>query len=178
MNSVRLRRTSAAAVAVTAVLTLGGCGTGFSAQTNQQYDAGVGSNERGRHVQVLNALFVDNGDKTATFSASVLNRDAQTHILTGVEVTAENGAALTATFATPRELKTDTPYVPGTEGDIILTGPIPAGGFVKITLNFDNAAPVTINSPVVARTPMYASVAKKTVVPTPSAKATEATPAG
>ncbi len=171
MSSVRLRRLSAAAIAATAVLALSGCSPlGENLQTNKQYSAGVGSNARGQHVEVLNSLFVDNGDKTATYSAALLNRDPEAHTLTGVDVTTTDGTAITSTFATPRELKDDTPYNPGTEGDIILTGAFPAGGFVKITFNFDNAAPVTVSAPIVTRTAIYDSIATKTIVPAPSAR--------
>lgn len=171
MSSVRLRRTTAAAIASTAVLALSACSPlGSGMQTNQQYSAGVGSNARGQHVEVLNSLFVDNNDKTATYSASLLNRDDQSHVLTGVDVTTTDGNAITSTFATPRELTNDNPYNPGTDGDIILTGAFPAGGFVKITFTFDNAAPVTVSAPIVARTAMYKNVALRTAVPEPSAK--------
>ena len=141
-------------------------------QTNKQYDAAVGSNVRGPHVQVLNSLFVDNGDKTATYSASLINRDDEAHILQGAEVTTTAGTTITSTFATPRELKKEVPYLPGTQGDIILTGAFPAGGYVTITFTFDNAAPVTVGAPIVTRTSMYDSVATKTIIPGPSARET------
>lgn len=177
MSSVRLRRSSAAAIAATAILALSGCSPlGSQVQTNKQYTAGVGSNARGQHVEVLNSLFVDNGDKTATYSASLINRDSRAHMLTGANVTSTSGTPITSTFATPRELKRETPYTPGTEGDIILTGAYPAGGFVKINLTFDNAAPVTVSAPIVPRTSIYSSVALRTIVPAPSAKATDSTP--
>lgn len=166
MSSVRLRRLSAVAAAATAVLALSGCSPiGENAQTNKQYDAGVGFNVRGPHVQVLNSLFVDNGDKTATYSASLLNRDATSHLLKGVEVVASDGSAIASTLTAPHELATDLPFRPGTNGDIILTGPFNTGGVVKITLTFDNAAPVTVDAPVVTRTSIYDSVAAKAGVP-------------
>lgn len=166
MGSVRLRRITAAAIAATAALALSGCSPwGSGMQTNQQYSAGVGSNARGQHVEVLNSLFVDNGDKTATYSASLINRTAEAHILTGVNVTTTAGDPIASTFATSRELKDNSPYLPGTEGDIVLTGAFTDGGFVKITFTFDSAAPVTVSAPIVPRTSMYDTVATKTIVP-------------
>ncbi|MDQ3157529.1 MAG: hypothetical protein M3Q98_12510 [Actinomycetota bacterium] len=173
MSSVRLGRAAAIAVSATALLVLSGCG--FDVQTNQPYDAAVGSNHRGGQVEVLNALFVDNTDGTATFSATLLNKGTSAQILNAVTTTTGDGTPISSTLATPRELKPQTPYTPGTDGDIILTGEFPAGGFVKITLNFEDAAPVTINSPVVARNATYDGVATKTVVPEPSAR-TEVAP--
>lgn len=159
MSSVRLRRCAALAASATALLALAGCGTNFSAQTNQPYDAAVGSNERGGKVQVLNALFVDNTDDTATFSATLINKDTNAHRLTAVTATTEDGTTVAAELDEPVELKSQTPYTPGKSGDIRLTGTFPKGGFVKLTLEFDGAAPVTINAPVVTRTAMYDDVA-------------------
>lgn len=152
-------------MAAAAVLALTGCAPlGSEMQTNKQYDAAIGSNLRGTHVEVLNSLFVDNGNKTATYSASLINRDATPHVLKGVEVTTVSGAPITSSLKAPPALKEEVPYLPGTLGDIIMTGAFPAGGFVNITFTFDNAAPVTLNAPIVARTPMYSSVATAPVV--------------
>jgi hypothetical protein len=156
---------------------LSGCGTGFGAQTNQQYDGGIGNNARGPHVQVLNALFVDNADSTATFSAALLNLDDTAHTLTSAEAATADGSAVALTFAAPRELKPNTYVHPGATGDIILTGKFPAGGFVEITLNFAGAAPVTIDAPVVTRTDTYESVAIKAATAPADEPAAEATPA-
>jgi hypothetical protein len=162
----------AAVVTVTAVLALTACDPiGFGAQTNRQYDAGAGSNARGPHIQILNGLFVNNGDETATFSASLLNRDPETHTLTGAEIKGSDGSTITSTFAAPIELEQDDLYQVGKSGDIIMTGAFPPGGFVKVTLNFDNASPVTLNVPIVPRTATYASVATAAMTP-----ATPATP--
>lgn len=161
MSSVRLRRIAAIAASATAVLALSACGTGFAAQTNQQYDAGVGSNERGGTIDVLNALFVDNADETATFSASILNNADEAHTLTGVKATTTNGKALEATLAGPSKIAPGAIFTPGTEGDIILSGDFPPGGFVKITLELEGTSPVTISAPVVGRKEIYADVAKK-----------------
>ncbi|MGZ5421499.1 MAG: hypothetical protein ACXWXF_04915 [Aeromicrobium sp.] len=165
MSSVRLlRRTLAIAVSATALLVLTGCG--FGAQTNQSYDAAVGSNERGGKIKVLNALYVDNADGTATFSATLLNKDTGAHVLGAVTATSGDGSPITATLAAPVELEPQVPYTPGTNGDIMLTGAFAAGGFVKTTLTFEGAEPVTIDAPVVARNAAYEGVAtKKTDAP-------------
>lgn len=167
MNSVRLRRTVAIAVSATAVLALSGCAPlGSDVQTSQPYDAAVGSNHRGGQVEVLNALFVDNADDTATFSATLLNKDTSPHVLSAVTATSGDGSPITTTLAAPVDLDPKVPYNPGTNGDIMLTGTFLAGGFVKTTLNFEGAEPVTIDAPVVARSATYEGVAtKKTDAP-------------
>lgn len=165
MSTVRLRRTTAFAASAMTLLALTGCGTGFNAQTSQPYDAAVGSNLRGGKIEVLNALFVDNADGTATFSAGLLNKDTSGHRLNSVSATNDAGSPISSTLAAPYELKTQTLYSPGKDGDILLTGKFPAGGFVKITLDFEDAAPVTINAPVVTRTAVYDSVATEAVGP-------------
>lgn len=170
MSPVRPRRTAAIAVSATALLVLTGCGTGFSAQTNQPYDAAVGSNQRGGNVDVLNALFVDNGDGTATFSAAFLNKDKTSHILKSVTATTDAGAPIASTLAAPRELEPQTLFSPGKAGDIILTGEFPTGGFVRITFDIEGVAPITVDAPVVTRTTMYDSVARIAEVPTPAAR--------
>ena len=144
---------------------LTGCGTGFGAETNKQYDAAVGSNHRGGAVDVLNALFVDNADGTATLSAALLNKDASGHILRSVSITGADRTPLAFTMTAPHELSPQTIYSPGKDGDIIMTGSFPAGGFVKITFTFEDVAAVTVDAPVVTRTAMYDPVAKVSAVP-------------
>ena len=156
------------------MLTLTGCGTGFSAQTSQQYDAAVGSNHRGGEIDVLNALFVDNADGTATFSAALLNKGTSAHILNSVMTTTDDGTAIASTLTKPQELRSQMVYSPGKDGDIIMTGSFSAGGFVKITFDFDGVAPLTINVPVVTRTSTYDSVAKRPAAPKSSARVKDA----
>jgi len=163
VSSVRLRRSAAIAASAAAVLVLTGCGGGFTAQTNQTYDASVGSNHRTGEINILNALFVDNGDGTATFSAALLNKDTTAHVLSGVTTTTDEGSPIPSTLATHVLLKPQVPFSPGKDGNIIMTGKFPAGGFVKTTLTFNGAAPVTINAPVVSRTEIYKDVATTTV---------------
>ncbi len=178
MSSVRRRRRVAVGAAAAAAFALTGCATGFGTQTNQQYQAGIGADERDSSVYVLGALFVDNGNDTATLSASLINQRNAPEQLTSVETTTRSGQPLTSTFAGPADLAMAKPYVPGTSGDIVLTGNFTDGGNVKITFNFDKAAPVTISVPVVRRTAMYDSVATGSPTPTPTGPTpAESTPA-
>ena len=162
MSTVRRRRLAATALAVTAALTLGGCGTGFGAQTNQVYQPGVGANHRGE-MDVLNTLFVMNADKSATLSAGIANKTDADQTLSSISVTTLDDKAL--------QVRSAKILLPLPAGDLTTVGGASdAGGFqiaagataglyVRVTLTFSDSAPVTIEAPVVARTAEYAKVA-------------------
>lgn len=161
VSTVRRRRLAATALAVTAGLTLGGCGTGFNAQTNQVYQAGVGANHRGE-MDVLNTLLVANDDKSATLSAAIVNNSGSEQSLSSVTVTTLTDEKLTVRDATsPVQLPQDalSPVGATEAGGFRVTDGATAGSYVKVTLTFSDAAPVTIQAPVVARTAQYAGVA-------------------
>lgn len=157
MSTARRRRLTAASLAVTAALTLGACGTSFSAQTNQVYQPGVGANERG-DVSSYNTLLVGNADGTATLSSSLVNSLEDDQTLTGIAVTTDEGD----------ELPVQNPRtgLPLPTGQLVLTGENAAtafvvvegaepGDYVDITFTFSDSAPTTVNAPVVARTAEY-----------------------
>ncbi len=158
MSSVR-RRLAATSFAAAALLTLGACG--FDAQTNQQYQAAVGANAHG-DVDVLNALLVANEDGSATVSASLVNNTDSEQSLTSVTVTTMDGKELTV-----RGLSDELPLPEGTLANLGLSSDV--GGFqvtegaepgyyLKTTFSFTNSSPVTIETPVVARTAEYDKV--------------------
>jgi hypothetical protein len=173
VSTVRRRRLAATALATTALLALGACGTGFSAQTNQVYQAGTGANHRGE-LDVLNTLFVANDDGTATLSASIVNNTDHQQELTSVEVTTLDGKQLEV-----KSTKKRLPLKPGIlslVGGFWITKDATAGDYVKATLSFSDAAPVTIEAPVVTRTAEYDKVATEpTPEPTPTPTETEST---
>ena len=178
MSTVRRRRLAAAALATTALLTLGGCGTGFSAQTNQVYQAGVGANHRGE-MDVLNTLFVANEDGSATLSAAIVNNTDSEEELASITATTLDGKELAV-----RNTKLKAQPIPA--GDLTLVGRASdtqafwisegatAGDYVRVTLIFKDAAPVTIEAPVVARKAEYDKVVDApTPEPTPTPTPTE-----
>ena len=161
MSTVRRRRLAATALATTALLALGACGTGFSAQTNQVYQAGVGANHRG-DLDVLNTLFVANEDGSATLSASIVNNTDAEDELESVDVTTLDGKPLEV-----RSTEKRLPLKPGIlslvggasdAGGFWITKGATAGNYVKVTLTFTDAAPITIEAPVVTRTAEYEKV--------------------
>jgi len=158
----RLPRTSRrlAIVAVTTAFGLGGCaGTGMDAQTNAQYQAGVGANVRSGSIQLYNALAVDNGNGTATFSAAILNRADTPAKLTGATARGSDGSTVKATTA-PAIVDVGQLFNTGKAGAVILQDKeLAAGEYVTVKLTFTDGRTVSVEAPVVARTAIYDEVA-------------------
>ncbi|HJR90746.1 MAG TPA: hypothetical protein VJ782_11375 [Aeromicrobium sp.] len=146
-------------VATTAI-GLGGCaGTGQDAQTNAQYQPGIGANVRTGSIQLYNALAVDNGDGTATFSAAILNRGTTPAKLTGASARASDGSDVNATTA-PAIVDAGQMFNTGKAGAVILEDKkLTAGEYVTVKLNFDRGRAVSVEAPVVARNAIYDEVA-------------------
>jgi hypothetical protein len=148
--------------AATAVALAGCTGTGFDAQTNQQYQAGVGANLRTGQVQLYNTLAVDNGDGTATLSTVIVNTTDETQKLEAVNATVTGGGEPVDFEAAPAIIGPGASFNTGPAATVMLTGGVvEAGDYVTVTLAFDRAGEVTIEAPVVTRTEMYAEVAKE-----------------
>jgi len=148
------------AVAAVAVIGLAGCaGTSDEAQTNAQYQPGVGANVRTGAIQLYNALAVDNGDGTATFSAAILNRDSTSAKLTGATAKASNDSKVDVTTA-PAIVGAGKVFNTGKAGAILLTDKkLTAGDYVEVTLKFNGGRQVKVDAPVVARSAVYDDVA-------------------
>jgi copper(I)-binding protein len=178
VSTVRRRRLAATALAATALLALGACGTGFNAQTNQVYQAGTGANHRGE-MDVLNTLLVANDDGSATLSAGIVNNTKDEQRLVSVTATTLDDKPLTVAstkmiLSLPADNLTTIGGIADAGGFAVLKDAT-AGAYVKVTLTFSDAAPVTIEAPVVARTAEYEKVggAPKTE-PTPTPTPTDA----
>jgi hypothetical protein len=149
-----------ALLAATAALGLGGCsGTGMDAQTNAQYQAGVGANVHTGAIQLYNALAVDNGDGTATLSAAILNRDDTPAKLKDAAAIASDGSSVDVQTA-PAIIDAGQMFNTGEAGAVIFADKkLTAGEYVKVKLTFDGGRKVTVEAPVVARTAIYDDVA-------------------
>jgi cytoskeletal protein RodZ len=159
-RSHRLRSAAATLLAATALALAGCTGTGVDAQTNQQYQAGVGANLRTGEVQLYNALAVDNDDGTATVSTVIVNTSEDTQKLDAVSATTADGTRVESRIA-PAIIGPGDSFDTGPAGTIVLTGDaVQAGDYVTVTLTFDQAGDVTIEAPVVTRTEMYSEVAE------------------
>ncbi len=164
MTSARsswLRSAAAILIAVTA-LALAGCGgTGDNAQTNQQYQAGVGANLRTGEVQLYNTLAVDNGDGTATLSTVVVNTTGETQKLDSASATTTSDGTPVEVNMAPAIIGPRDSFNTGPAATVVFTGgTVAPGDYITLTLTFDRAGDVTIEAPVVNRTEMYADVAR------------------
>jgi hypothetical protein len=147
------RRLSAAALAVTAGLTLAACGTSFGAQTNKVYQPAVGANERGE-VESHNTQLVENGDGSATLSAGVSNTLDEEQTLLSVEVSDAEGQSLTVRAPkTALRLPPDELLTLGSEqsGAYVVAEGAEPGDYVTVTMTFSESGPLTIQTPVMAR---------------------------
>ncbi len=140
MSTVRRRRLAATALATTALLALGACGTGFSAQTNQVYQAGTGANHRGE-MDVLNTLLVANDDGSATLSAGIVNNTKDEQRLASVTVTTLDDKPLTVAstkmiLSLPADKLTTIGGIADAGGFAVLKDAA-AGDYVKVTLTFE-----------------------------------------
>jgi hypothetical protein len=159
-RSHRLRSAAATLIAATALAVAGCSGTGVGAQTNQQYQAGVGANLRTGQVQLYNALAVDNGDGTATLSTVVVNTTDETQKLD--DATATAGGEEVEVEAAPAIIGPRDSFNTGPAATVVFSGDaVEAGDYITLTMIFDQAGEVTIEAPVVPRTEMYSEVAEK-----------------
>ena len=159
-RSPRLRSAAATLIAATALALAGCSGTGVDAQTNQQYQAGVGANLRTGQVQLYNTLAVDNGDGTSTVSTVIVNTSDETQKLDSVTATTVDGTSVESRTA-PAIIGPGDSFNTGPAGTIVLSGgAVEAGDYVTLTLAFSRAGDVSIEAPVVTRTEMYDDVAE------------------
>jgi hypothetical protein len=161
-RSFRPRVVAATLFAATAVALAGCSGTGVDAQTNQQYQAGVGANLRTGQVQLYNTLAVDNGDGTATLSAVIVNTTDEAQKLDTASATAMGSGEQVDVEAAPAIIGPGDSFNTGPAATIVLSGgAVQAGDYVTLMLAFDKAGEVTIEAPVVTRSEMYSEVAKE-----------------
>jgi hypothetical protein len=128
---------------------LGACG--FSAQTDQVYQAAAGTNDRSGDVDVLNAVIVSSTDGSGTFAGSLVNTTANAAVLTSV-----TGSGVTAELAGGKPLHL-APYGSANLGAAATTAPLTVSGTgvqpgkdVNLTFTFATGATVTMVVPVSA----------------------------
>ena len=166
----RHRRTLAATAVVAAVLSAGACGTSFDAQTNQQYQAAVGADDRAADVQVLHALLVVSTNGGATLSATLVNKTDSDQRLTSATLVDGDGneLELVSTDAEDLEIAPGQARTLGQTEDAAQQSPSKiyttsgieeVGLYFTLTLSFDGADDVEIAIPSVTRTSVYADVA-------------------
>ncbi|MFL6060101.1 MAG: hypothetical protein ACJ72E_02630 [Marmoricola sp.] len=174
MKSLLQRRTAIAALLLAP--TLAACG--FSAQTDQIYQAAAGTNYRSGDVYILNAVVVSSAPGTGTFAGTLVNQTGDQAVLTGV-----TGDGVTAQMGGGESLKV-APYGYnnlGEAGDTVppaklsLTGSpdaIAPGKYLDLTFAFASGSTVTMQVPVYDTSAQYADV------PAPAPAAPTGSPTG
>lgn len=167
--SLRRNRLAAAALVAVSATTLSACGTSFSAQTNQQYQAAVGANLRKGDLQLYNAVLVKNPDDTYTLSAGLLAEyGAQT--ITAVSVTSLSGTDAKATLTGKISVPENKLVKIGAKGEIIASGSaLKDGEYATVTFTADPGGQIALDVPLVDRDmPSYDSIATAAPTPTPT----------
>lgn len=162
----RLRRSIAvAALALTPVL----ASCGFDQPTDRVYTPGVGVNDRDGEVDVLNALIVSGAPGSGSVVATLSNNDVdEADRLTDISGAGENNAQIS--LESPIEVPRGGTVSVSDEAEVSVEGEqISSGAFVEITFTFENAEPVTVEVPVVARRGPYADIPVPSVAPTSAA---------
>jgi hypothetical protein len=165
--NVPVRRSVAvAALALAPVLT----SCGFNEPTDRVYTPGVGVNERSGEVDVLNALVVSGADGSGSLVATLSNNDtAEEDALTQVAGSGAD-AAVRVTLEDSLDIAKGGSVSVSDEAEVSVEGePVTSGAFVQLTFTFEQAEPVTVQVPVVARRGAYADIPVPSVAPTTAA---------
>jgi hypothetical protein len=163
-TSSRLRRGLATGALVVVLPALGACGVNFGAQTDQVYNPADGVNARGGQVDVLDALIVSDTPGTGRLIGGLSNENSnQSDAVTGVQGA---GATSDVTFS----LQGGSTTIPAggslqlanaDAANIVAQGDpeqLKAGGFVRLTISFQNAQEATLDVPVLAPDETYKDV--------------------
>ncbi|RYE79809.1 MAG: hypothetical protein EOO74_03130, partial [Myxococcales bacterium] len=140
----RPQRMLAAAALVLAAPAFAACG--FNVQTDQQYQAAVGVDDRSAVVDVLNAVIVTEKDGEGAFVATFTNNSVDTpHKVLSIQADGGEATVLGKEIA-PEGLLS----LADEEAPVTITGDgVAPGKFVKVTIEFDNGEQTTVNAPVV-----------------------------
>ncbi len=147
-----VRRPVVIAVSLAAVgWAVSGCGAGFNAQTNQQYQGAEGINNRDGSVYVLNALVVTDGQGNGTLVGTLIDQSSTADALVSVTATDSHGTAVKTTkLSNPIALDSQQAVKLQTDAAVRLSGKaLVAGDILTATFTFQNASPVEIGIPVV-----------------------------
>jgi hypothetical protein len=150
VKSPNQRRAAIAALLLAPVLT----SCGFSAQTDQVYQAAVGVNDRSGAVDILNALVVSGTDGSGTFAGTLVNKD----LTSADQLESVSGPGITASRRTV-EVPAGGTALLAESGDVTLRGSgIEPGTCVELTFTFASGPSTTVKVPVVTATGDYADV--------------------
>ncbi|HLL07530.1 MAG TPA: hypothetical protein VK393_02625 [Nocardioidaceae bacterium] len=146
------------AVAALGLLLAAGCGANFDAQTNKIYQPAAGVNDQEGQVHAFNVLVV-HSEGRGTLIGALLNKAARSDALVAVTGRSDSSDLTAEIAGSQLDLPPDQLAQIGDDGAVSISGEgLTLGASVEITLRFQNAGPVTVEVPVVARTGDYATV--------------------
>jgi hypothetical protein len=165
-SQIRLLKAATALASAAALAGLSGCAANFNAPTNEPYQPAAGISDRSGEVYAINTLVVTDGSGNGTVVSSLINQDSADDSLQSYSATDSEGKKITTAplaqpIALPSYPSPDQAVQLGTAGDLRLSGDNVEGGtFINLTFDFDNAAPVTVEVPIVVGGPntIYADV--------------------
>jgi hypothetical protein len=147
---VELRRTLAiGTVSLAAIVALTGCG--FNYPTDRINNITAAANYRDGTVNVLNAVVVSKQDNSGTFIATLVNND-QTNAVSLAAIKGD-GTAVGPVTVQPVPVAANGMVNLAVNGGIPVSGTFHAGGYVMLTLSFDDGESALIDVPVVADVP-------------------------
>ena len=156
-----VRHCLALGCAAAALVSLSGCGAGFDAQTQQQYQPAAGVSNRDGDIYAINTLVVTDGQGSGTVVSALINQADAEDSLQSVTATDGRGGGMQVQPLpdTGIPLPASQLVQLGNDGSVrISSEELQAGLFVTLTFTFTNAAPVQVDVPVVNDTATYADV--------------------
>lgn len=160
-RATRRRRLVQALSAAVFLGAVSGCGAGFDAQTNQPYQPVPGVTVRTSDVYTVNTLVVTDGDGDGTVVTSLINQAAESDKLVGLTATDTQGDTVEVSPLPDGgiELAPQQAIQTATDGALRVTADtLQAGGLVTLAFEFESAARVEVEVPVVAASSQYADV--------------------
>ena len=133
---------------VFALPVLSACASNFNTPVMQEYNPGIGINDRSSAVEAYNVVAVTNGSGEGTLVASLLNRSDDPDRLTGAELRAEDGRRVSAELAQPVQLPPgDLVQLHEQQAVTVSGNGLRPGFFLTLTLRFERADPVSLRIP-------------------------------
>jgi len=137
------------------------CGAGFDAQTNQPYQPAPGVTVRTSDVYAVNTLVVTDGEGNGTVVTSLVNQAAEPDKLVALTAKDTKGGTVDVSPLPDGgiELAPQQALQTATDGALrVSTDTLQAGGLVTLAFEFESAARVEVEVPVVAASTQYADV--------------------
>lgn len=166
---MKLRRNLAiGAVGLAATVALTACG--FNYPTDRINNITSSANYRDGTVNVLNAVVVSKQPDAGTFIATFVNNDQSTTI--SLASMKGDGTAVAQVDAQPFPIAPNGLVNLAAEGGIPITGTFQAGGYVTLTLTFDDGESAVIDTPVVTDDGQWTGLDVSTPAPSSTPLAT------